>query len=307
MAKQRKTAKSTAPELPWRASQLSRNVVEIKISFRQAKDWEFWFLLQSDHHWDSKKCNRQLLKSHLDLAVERRAAALFTGDLYDIMGGKYDKRASKSDLRPEFKTDNYLDEVVNASVDWFEPYAHNIVCVGEGNHETAIKSRWETDMIQRFVALMNARSKASIYAGGYAGWLRFAFTQQRNNGSIPIIQTVNLRWDHGWGGGGQVTHDAIQHQRRSTYLPDAHIITSGHSHDFWSKDIARHRLSKSGNTYDDSVLHIKCPSYKSDYGDGHSGWCIERGHAPKVLGGWFIRFSWCGRRESVVYEAIAAK
>ena len=28
------------------------------IEYKRNKDWEHWVLLSSDHHWDSKKCDR---------------------------------------------------------------------------------------------------------------------------------------------------------------------------------------------------------------------------------------------------------
>lgn len=303
----KKVAAPARPKRGWSTNQLSRNVFEVRVPLRKARDWEWWAHLSSDHHWDSTKCKRDLLRSHLDQVVARNAVAIFTGDQYDLMQGKYDKRSSKSELRPELCRGDYLDQVIEQSVDWYLPYADHIAVVGEGNHETAIRTRYETDMIQRFVGLLNAKSGSKVFSAGYSGWVRFAFTETRSNRDNPVIQSVIYHFDHGWGGGGQVTHDAIQHQRRMTYLPDADIVSSGHSHDFWSKEVARLRLTKGGKVEIGSQLHLKIPSFKCDYGDGHGGWCIEKGHAPKIQGSWFIRFFWCGRRGSIAYEAIPTK
>jgi hypothetical protein len=282
-------------------------VFEVKVPFEKNAKWEWWLNLSSDHHWDSTKCRRDLLKTHFDEILCRNAASIVTGDVYDLMGGKFDKRSAKSELRPELKSSNYLDAVIEQSVDWYAPYAQNMIVVGEGNHETAIKSRYETDMIQRFIGLMNAQTGSKIYFGGYSGWVRFAFTMQVSGRGEPVMQSVVYHFDHGWGGGGQVTHDAIQHQRRQVYLPDADIVSSGHSHDLWSKDIARVRLTKNGTVYQDSQLHLKLPSFKDDYQDGHGGWCIERGHAPKVQGSYWVRFFWSSREEKVLFEPIPMK
>lgn len=272
------------------------------------KEWEWFCHLSSDHHWDSMKCRRDLLREHLDLAMERNAAMIFVGDQYDLMEGKFDKRSSKNSLRPEFKSDRYLDDVIEHSVKWYAPYAKNIAVVAEGNHDSAIRTRYETDMIQRFIGLLNATTSRSVYCGGYTGWVRFSFTLNVSTRSQPMIQdTVTLHYSHGWGGGGQVTHDAIQHQRRQTYLPDADVVVSGHTHDFWSKDIARVRLTNDGRVYTDSQLHLKIPSFKCDYGDGYGGWCVERGHAPKVQGSWMLRFYWSTRESRVMYEPVALK
>lgn len=298
---------SDTDERAWKTTQLSRNVFELRIPYRRAKDWEFWFHISSDHHLDSKKCDRKLLKSHLDDVVARNAAAFFNGDQADAMQGKFDKRSSKSELRAEYLFSNYYDALVDHAVNFYEPYAKNIVVIAEGNHETSIRNHCEIDICQRLVALLNSKTGGQVHCGGYSGWIRFAFTEKRKERTDPVIQTVTMHYDHGWGGGGQVTHDAIQHQRRSVYLPDADIVVSGHSHDFWSKKIARLRLTKNGSIYNDSVLHLKCPSFKNDYGDGHGGFAVERGHAPKVLGSWFMRFFWSGRHDRILYEAIPAE
>jgi hypothetical protein len=230
LAKQRKTAKSTAPELPWRASQLSRNVFEIRIPYREAKDWEQWVLLTSDQHWDNPHCDRVMLAAHLDEAVRRQAIILSNGDTFCGMQGKYDKRSSKAAVRPEHQVDHYLDALVTTAADWFSPYAHNHVFFGIGNHESALKSRHETCMIERLVALLNARTGSSIYNGGFSSWTRFSFTKEKKGRGEPILQTITCHSDHGYGGAAPVTDDIIQHQRRAVYLPDADLVISGRSH-----------------------------------------------------------------------------
>jgi UDP-2,3-diacylglucosamine pyrophosphatase LpxH len=52
-------------------------------------------LLISDIHWDNPKCKRDLLKRHLDQAVEQGADILFNGDTFCLMQGAYDPRKSK--------------------------------------------------------------------------------------------------------------------------------------------------------------------------------------------------------------------
>jgi hypothetical protein len=629
---QRKTAKSTAPELPWRASQLSRNVFEVRIPHRQTKDWEFWTLLASDHHWDNPKSRHDLILAHLNEAVERKAAAILPGDVLCLMQGRYDPRSSKSSVRPEHQVDNYLDAVISTAADFFRPYAQNIVCIGTGNHEcvdpetevatsngwkniadvtvddsvmslhphtqqvqfcrpikthrcyyngdmvhakhrsidmmltpnhrvaylkqnskeltfveakhlirskgqalliptngemerdeypltdnqirlaawfitdgsvgsrsiyqskpkmiehirsllsemgitysetirsskrnthicgvkllkeplpshvfrilqpsaavfdalgvttkkhlpswafhlskrqfdlllreiilgdgtrrhdcetsmmvygtrelleslqlacvmngyrasitqryrrgnpayvilnvverasltlssrhaqlvpysgfvycltmpsgnffarrngrvfvtgnSAIAKRLESHPTERLIGLINAHSGASVYNGGFSGFVRFAFTQSRSTRNHPVIQTTTLHYDHGYGGGGPVTKDMIQHQRRAVYLPDAEIVCSGHVHEAWTSETARKRLTKSGRVYHDIQTHIKLPTYKEEYEDGFAGWHVETGKAPRPLGAWWLRFYWCGRNDKVLYEVIRAK
>lgn len=300
--------KKKGAAIAFKTSQIGKNAFRINFELTANKDWEAWLLLQSDPHFDSPKCERIMLKRHLDEAKEKGAAVHINGDLFDAMGGKYDKRSSKSDLRPEYKRDTYLDEIVEDAARFLAPYAHNIVTIAEGNHETAIKNRLEIDLIQRLIGILNKETGSKIQFGHYAGWLKLCFlTGKYKNGTSRHNTSVLLHYDHGYGGGGEVTSDTIQHQRRSARFPDADIIVSGHTHDHWTKDIARNRFSDNGNPYNDVQTHIKIPSYKNDYGTGSGGWCIEKGHAPKVLGAYWIRFYFVREFKRVVWEVIKAQ
>ena len=50
----------------------------------------------SDVHWDSKDCDRKLLKKHLNSALEQDAAIIIIGDFFDLMEGRNDMRRSNT-------------------------------------------------------------------------------------------------------------------------------------------------------------------------------------------------------------------
>lgn len=112
---------------------VSPNVVRVKIDCNKTK--EHWFLLRSDAHHDNPHCNWDLEKKHLDEALERDAGILDCGDLFCAMQGAWDPRKSKSCLRSEHQRSDYLDALVTTAADFYQPYAKNIVCLGQGNHE----------------------------------------------------------------------------------------------------------------------------------------------------------------------------
>ena len=120
----------------------------------------------SDLHWDNPHCNRDLLKTHLDYCLENDIDVFINGDLFCLMQGKGDRRGNKSDVRPEHSFNNYFDSIVTTAVDWFLPYAHIIKLIGYGNHETAIIKHCETDILQRFVDLLNYKAGSNIKTGG---------------------------------------------------------------------------------------------------------------------------------------------
>jgi predicted phosphodiesterase len=270
------------------------------------KNWEFWALLVSDQHHDNPKARHDLERKHLQQAKERGAAIVSCGDQLCLMQGKYDKRANKSALRPEHQVDNYLDAVVETAADFYQPFAFNFVCFGVGNHEKSIEQRHETRVIDRLVGVLNDRTGSHIHVGGFSGWVVFSFNMGGAGKQGRSVRVV-LHYDHGYGGGGAVTSDMIQHHRRSVYLPDADIVISGHTHDAWMRELSRVRLSTSGVVRHDVQTHIKLPTYKEEYGDGYGGWHVETGKAPRPLGGWWVRFYFDRPTGRVLYEVVRAQ
>ena len=68
--------------------------------------------LLSDLHIDSKHTDKKKVKKLLDEAKEAGSLICIFGDLLDVMGGKYDKRTLKGDIKKEHSEDNYLNCVI---------------------------------------------------------------------------------------------------------------------------------------------------------------------------------------------------
>lgn len=127
--------------------------------------------LLSDLHWDNPDCDRELLKKHLDFCLKENIPVLLNGDVFCLMQGKGDPRGNKDKIRPEHNTNKYIDSVVETAVEWFKPYAEILCVVGYGNHETAVIKHRETDVIDRFVFMLNhiAKPTKPVMRGGYGG------------------------------------------------------------------------------------------------------------------------------------------
>lgn len=272
--------KSTSP---WNWSEISRNVHVGKLTLKKATD-EGWVLLLSDVHWDNPKCDRKKLKRDLDLALERNALIFSNGDFFCAMQGKYDRRASKKDCRPEHQVNNYLDALVETAADWLEPYKQNFVLFGQGNHETAITKNHETDLLDRLASTLRARGGVACL-GGYSGYVRLSCgtSSTQSDGFLYF-------YHHGPNAGGPVTKGVIGANRMSSYLTDAHIVHTGHSHDSWQFPIRRIKLSHHNTIKQETQVHVRTGGYKDEYGEGIGGWSIERGMPPKVQGGAWVRF-----------------
>lgn len=239
-------------------------------------------LLISDAHWDNPKCDRELLKRHLDEAVQLGCDILLNGDTFCLMQGAYDPRKNKADIRPEHNKANYLDAVVLDAIEWFSPYAHLIKVVGYGNHETNILKRQETDVIERFVFGLNANNKTDIQVGGYGGWIIYNFSRsQSGSGSI----SYKIKYFHGSGGGGVVTKGTIQFNRMATMVEGADMIWMGHVHEDHELTYTVERLNKNNKVYLKDILMVRTATYKEEYNEGKYGWHVERGAPPKPMGG----------------------
>jgi hypothetical protein len=247
--------------------------------------WEMYLLVTSDRHHDKIDCNRELELDHLEKAKERGAFIIDVGDLFDAMQGKYDPRRTYNDLRPEYKVDNYLDEIVADAAKFYAPYADRFLVIGKGNHETSILKNNSVDLTNNLVHRLNYDHGGHIQPGGYGGWVRILVSCASHKDSILI------RYFHGSGGGGEVTRGAIQTNRQAVYLPDADIVLNGHTHDAWHIPIARHRISGKGSLYQDIQHHIRTSTYSNDYDKGSEGWYVETGKPPKPMGAVWIRLS----------------
>ena len=284
------TRTATRARMPFTVEHTARNAVTVRIKVKTTIDWEQWFLLSSDRHHDNAHCDQDMERRHLDQARERNAGVIDYGDLFCAMQGKWDKRADRGAMREEYQYGPYLDTLVSEAADFYGPYADNFVVIGRGNHETAIYKRHETDLTERLVAVLNDRNGSQIQAGGYAGWVRFAFERGKTQ-----RQSVSLHYYHGSGGGGPVTKDMIGANRLQV-AAEADIYCFGHTHDAWHNTIHRIRLDHNGKPVQRQADVVKTPSYKDEYGDGMGGWSVERRMPPKPLGAYWLRFYWDGSR-----------
>jgi hypothetical protein len=255
------------------------------------------YLLISDVHFDSKKCNRAALKRTMDEAMNRDAGILIFGDFFDVMGSRADKRASKSDLRPEYLTSNYLEAIIDDGVEFLKTYAANLLFIGQGNHELTIKKFQEIDILSVLAYKLRAEAGWSGMIGGYEGWIQF---RQRRNQHAAITRT--MFFTHGTGGNSPVTRGTIATNRRQVNI-DADIFVSGHIHTQWSMPINRRVLNDKGNEELREVLHLQLGTYKESHLD-RNGWEAMKGFAAPNIGGYWLKFGFGKGEQSEILTFI---
>ena len=241
-------------------------------------------LFVSDIHFDSVYCEREVLKRHLDTNPD--AWIVIAGDLFDAMQGRYDNRRSYDEIREEYKGGNYYDLILDDTVKFFLPYAHRLLYLGYGNHETAVLKYANTDLLQRFAERISKKSDSVVAVGGYASWLRIVFGRE-NGGRKTWSKGINIRIAHNAGGGGTqapVTRGLIQTNRQAVYLQNADIVVNGDNHEGYAVPIARQILLDSGKCVQTVTWFLRTPGYKQAFGKQRVGFDIEKIATPKPMG-----------------------
>ena len=250
---------------------------------------KFRIAMLSDIHWDNPKCDRDLLRAHLDFCVQENIPIFINGDFFCLMQGRGDNRRNKSDIRPEHNNARYLDSIVETAAEWWAPYASHIVLIGYGNHETGVIKWQETDLLQRFVDLLNYKCGTMVQVGGYGGWLIVNLKRQ------TITTSFKIKYFHGSGGGGIVTKGAINLTRAMELYDGYDVFTMGHIHENWCRNDIRDTIThtaKVGYAVQHKHIHSMITgTYKEEYVTGDHGWHVERGAPPKILGGRILELS----------------
>lgn len=243
-------------------------------------------LLTSDWHFDNPKTNRKLLFRHLDQAKERGAYIIINGDTLCLMQGKYDPRGTKSSIRTEHNGDSYLDLVIEDTAQKLVPYAHLILQINEGNHESSVSKRSETNVLKRLVERINSLANTNIQLGTYLGLIVLNLSYRES-----ATRTLKIAYSHG-NFGGIITKGSLSVVRYASIFPDADIVMSGHTHDGWIMAQPRYVHNRFKGEYDiKNQWHIKTGTYKEEFENG-SGWAVERIGMPKYLGSCWLKINY---------------
>lgn len=264
------------------------DAVVFDIEYRRKRGWQKKFLITSDEHIDNKKTQNKRLLRLLDEAERQEAKWISNGDLFDCMGGKYDKRSNKADILPELQVGNYFDALNDFGASLLSKHAKNCAVMTYGNHELSVLQRHETDILKRFVYTMNREHGGKIILQDYASWIRFQFFTEKDENKANY-RSFNCYKTHGTGGNAPVTKGVIQSARRQDMVL-ADIYLSGHIHTEWIVSRPQWYLSNEGMTKIREPLHIQVGTMK----DSTKGtWENMKGFAPPSLGGVWLTFYFC--------------
>jgi predicted phosphodiesterase len=239
----------------------------------------------SDVHWDSKDCDRKLLKKHLNTAVEQDAAIIIIGDFFDLMEGRNDMRRSNT-ARAEHYAPNYLQKVVMDAAEWLQPYAKNIAMISNGNHETSVAKHTQVQTLT-WLCYELRKQGSQVIEGDYQGFfvVRAVYEYEGKNTYFPY----KIFYHHGlWG--GIISKGTQSVMRFGAVVPDADMIVTGHTHDQWMMLHTRYKLNKAYDVTLEDQIHLKLGTYKNEFKTGN-GFAVEKIGLPKPIGGWMVDFN----------------
>jgi predicted phosphodiesterase len=239
----------------------------------------------SDVHWDSKDCDRKLLKKHLNTAVEQDAAIIIIGDFFDLMEGRNDMRRSNT-ARAEHYAPNYLQKVVMDAAEWLQPYAKNIAMISNGNHETSVAKHTQVQTLT-WLCYELRKQGSQVIEGDYQGFfvVRAVYEYEGKNTYFPY----KIFYHHGlWG--GIISKGTQSVMRFGAVVPDADMIVTGHTHDQWMMLHTRYKLNKVYDVTLEDQIHLKLGTYKNEFKTGN-GFAVEKIGLPKPIGGWMVDFN----------------
>jgi hypothetical protein len=255
-----------------------------KINITYGPGYQARILAVGCSHMDSIYTDKKLLLKHLTQAKEAGALIIFDGDNSDLMQGKGDKRSRKQELRNDLK-DAYIDNVVDSTVDFLTPFAHNIAIFGLGNHELAILDRYETNVAKRIVEKLNLSTGSNIQLGGYSGYFKLSFTHV-SGGSR---QSITIYYSHSSGSMGMRSKGILSCDVLAGKYQSPDIYLTAHNHDNYLHFFGYENLTDMGKiTYKDK-LFLQLPSYKAEWDQkDRAGWWVMTNKNPRIIGGWWI-------------------
>lgn len=271
--------------MDWYVETLSKNVHRIVFP-NISSGWDGRLILRSDAHHDSPVNEEKKEKAHLDYAKENDFPVVDLGDLFDVMGGRYDPRKSQDGLKPEHKVEDYFDAVIKSAEEFYGPYSDQFVFLGLGNHETSVIKHNNINLTSFLGRYMRSRAerRPGPVMGYYGGYLLLQFIV---HGTVKY--TYGIRYHHGSGGSAPVTKGVIKSQRRAVFYGDADMVVSGHIHRGWSQIHTKETVSMQTGKIDRRIQwHLSIPGYKGDPEKTETavGWEVEKEFEPPLTGAW---------------------
>ena len=237
------------------------------------------------HVGSSTFARRRFKKFMAEQAAIPQTHFIIMGDVFDALVVNDSKRFRLSNIDPCYFScahpDRFLDMQVDDAIELLSPYTSQILGILRGNHEDQILKRYNTDMIWQLCDRLGGKNLDL----GYSALL---YLQLKTDSSTKnrTLRAVRVFLHHGYGGGSRTEGGAVTTYSRFITYYDADIYLVGHSHQQWSKKIARVGINRKGDWEDRTVILANTGTFKKSLVEGVSpSWEETMGFNPRLLGG----------------------
>jgi len=209
------------------------------------------------------------------------------GDVFDALVVSDSKRFRLSNIDSNYfncdNPDRFLDMQIDDAVELFTPYTSQLLGIMRGNHEDQILKRYNTDMTWQLCDRLGNKDLDLGYSALL--YLRLKYNSP-NPSTKPSGRAIRMFLHHGYGGGSRTEGGAITTYSRFITYYDADIYLVGHSHQQWSKKIARVGINRKGDWEDRTVILANTGTFKKSLTEGVAPtWEETMGFNPRLLGG----------------------
>jgi len=242
---------------------------------------KFNIQLMSDLHLGASSTNEKSILRELDRAKEIGARININGDLFDGILPKDMKRYQPEVIAQGLQgKDDLINQTVEYVCDFLKPYQHLIDGIGMGNHEFALLSHHNINLITWLITRLNQDSDHKTLYLGYSGFLTYRFTYATSNGKV---KSVCIYYHHGTGGGtAPVTKGVIQFNRSNTWIEGADVIWLGHNHERMSVADVKVAPDQNGNPSFREIRCVRTGSYANFIDNGYP---VKGNMKPQSHGG----------------------
>jgi predicted phosphodiesterase len=217
--------------------------------------------LLSDLHIDSKFTDTKKVKRLLDEAQKAGSLICIFGDLLDVMGGKYDKRTLKGDIKKEHSEDNYLNCVIEDAAELLAPYVDNLF-ISAGNHEKEIDKRFELYLLEMLSDRIYRKThKNLVWTKNYAGFILVNLKHK----SAKAQMSKTIFYNHGKDSNAVMTFGTLNIKRNSSII-DADVFVSGHIHTNFLVPVNRLSLNQKRRIKVTEQIHVQLGTAKETIG-----------------------------------------
>jgi len=258
---------------------------DIEVHELRLWDWQpqVHFVMMSDLHIDSIWFDRKSFEYDIRRARDMGAFVIVAGDIFDAMQGKYDPRRTYDEILPDLQGADYYDRLVDYAEELFAPVAERLILLGYGNHETAVREKAGTDLLQRLADRLRSKHKSPVEVGGYDGYLAVALMER--DGKRVMSRRV-VYYHHGATGGAPVSVGTIEAHRQRDIM--AHIVLNGHNHRDYIKPDTMEMITTRGVRILEQRYFLRTPGYKAAWIGNRFGFEKVKRHGGRVVGAMLV-------------------